>query len=244
MLTMVEVINDQGDNLALPIEGVTDGFIVESIQGLDPVKASVSSSPLAQMSGERHQASRRGIRNIVMKINLDPDYVVTTVQDLRNLLYSYFMPASDVELQFYLNGVKTAYILGHVESFDTPLFAKESQVTISILCFDPDFLAIESTTIVQTIEKQGEVSINYLGTVPTGLRMELSFAPGGPGFTITNQVANGSRQTFEFSGAIGFAQMIEVDTSPGGKKAILHTSGVASSMLYGVSPESRWPRIL
>jgi hypothetical protein len=50
MLTMVTVQNPSG-TLFLPLTDASQGYVVKDIQGLDPVKASLASSTMAQMDG-------------------------------------------------------------------------------------------------------------------------------------------------------------------------------------------------
>ena len=59
MLTRVEVRNDHGNLLNLSLQEILGGFIVEEIQGLDPVAATIVSSSFAQLDGEQYQSSRR-----------------------------------------------------------------------------------------------------------------------------------------------------------------------------------------
>jgi hypothetical protein len=57
MLTGVEVRTIQDNLLALSLDDPSSGFIIEEIEGLDPVKASVVSSSFATMDGEQYQFS-------------------------------------------------------------------------------------------------------------------------------------------------------------------------------------------
>ena len=50
MLTNVQVFTDQGALLTLSLEDVSEGFVIQSIDGLDPVNATVVSSNFALMA--------------------------------------------------------------------------------------------------------------------------------------------------------------------------------------------------
>ncbi len=116
MITLVEARNPQGDVLAFQIANPTNGYEVRDIDGLDPVEATIVSSSFANQDGEQFQTSRRAKRNIVLKLGYDPDYVTTTVRQLRKALYNFFMPKSDVSFRFYSDDMPAVDIQGKIES--------------------------------------------------------------------------------------------------------------------------------
>ncbi len=99
MLVSLEVITRQFQSLLLPLNEVLNGFAVESIEGLEPVKATLVSSSFAQIDGAQYHSSRREPRNIKLKMGLEPDYVTDSVRDLRHRLYGFLMPKSEVTLR-------------------------------------------------------------------------------------------------------------------------------------------------
>jgi hypothetical protein len=139
MLTRVEVRTRRGTLLNLPLDDVENGLVINEIQGLDPVKATLVSSSFANQDGEQFHSSKREKRNIKLKMGLEPDYVLTTVKALRNRLYDFLMPQSEVTLRFYDDDGSYADIVGTVESNDAPVFTKDPGADISIVCFNPDF---------------------------------------------------------------------------------------------------------
>ena len=139
MLTSLKVFSQQGDLLTLTFREENYGIIVSSIAGLDPVKATIVSSSFAQLDGSQYQSSRREERHIILKLDLIPDYITTSVEDLRRILYSFFMPKSMLNLNFVRSDGLEVTIAGMVETFETELFDKDPSVIISITCFNPDF---------------------------------------------------------------------------------------------------------
>lgn len=102
MLERIEVISNQGALLNLPLEDLDHGFLLENVEGLDPVKATITSSSFAQLDGSQYQSSRREERNIKLTISLVPDFSANeSVRDLRRRLYAYFMSKAAVDLRFY-----------------------------------------------------------------------------------------------------------------------------------------------
>src|SRR5262245_38075871 len=124
MLTKVEVRPVSGLLLTLELDDATSGFIVQDIDGLDPVKATIVSSTFANLDGAQFQSSKREPRNIVMTLGLEPDYINQSVRDLRSALYPFFMPKSFISMRFFMSDGLTVDISGYVESMETSLFSK------------------------------------------------------------------------------------------------------------------------
>ena len=241
MLTMVEVINDRGENLALPIEDDASSYMVKDIDGLDPVKATITSSKFALLPGEQYQASRRGMRNILLKLGYQPDYALTSVSELRKKLYNFLMPETEVTLAFYIDGSRYATIKGRVETFETALFSRDPEVNSSILCFDPDFQDVNVTVVDgATTEGWDEYETKYESVMPTGgiFRMTLTRSLGS--FILQNQTASGEIQSTTVTHPFLEGDVVEIDSIPGGKRVTRIRSGVSTSILYAIPPNAGW----
>lgn len=241
MLTKVEARNDRGLLLSLPLMDISEGFIIQDIEGLDPVKATLVSSSFANLDGEQYQSSRREKRNMLFTLGLEPDYVTQTIKALRTRLYGHFMPKSNVDFRFFSDDFPTVDISGRVESFEAPLFAKDPEVKISLLCFNPDFY--DSTPVVlngNTVADTSEVAINYVGTVESGIKFRLLVNRSIIGFTIFNRASDNAIRSLEFLAPLIAGDVIEINTSSGAKGATLTRAGVGTSILYGISPYSSW----
>ena len=92
----------------LPLLDSSGGYSVKDIQGLDPGKASLVSTMLAQMDGGQLHNARRDPRNITMKLGIESDYLTNSVAGLRSGLYDFFMPKQSATLGFYFDDVLTA----------------------------------------------------------------------------------------------------------------------------------------
>ena len=243
MLTKVEVLTEQGVLLTLPLQDISQGYSVQDIDGLDPVKATLVSSAFAQMDGEQYQASRREKRNIILTLGYEPDYAVGTVQDLRKKLYSFFMPKQRVLLRFFQTGEPVLQIYGRVESLVSPKFAKEPTAVISLLCFDPDFynptpVVLPGNTTSSTVE-QTHV---YPGSVESGMIFRLFVNRDVTEVTIYHRPPDDSLRQLDFSVATPLVagDILEISTIPGKKYATLTRGGVDTSLLFGISPQSNW----
>ena len=241
MLTQVDIATAAGSLLSIPLGGVETGLIVQDIEGLDPVKATLVSSSFANQDGEQFYSSRREARNIKLTLGLEPDYVTDQVQDLRRRLYSYLMPKSKVTLTFFMNGTENYQIEGVVQTIETTIFAREPAVVISIMCYDPD-IKDPDFALVSGNSTNGftETPINFVGTVETGMRFVLDFNQTIDQFTIYHRVPDGSIRVLTFEYPMIASDVIVLDTRPGLKEATLTRGASDSSVLYGVSPQSVW----
>jgi hypothetical protein len=245
MLSKVEVRNVQGGLLSLELTDISDGIVLRNIEGLDPVKATIVSSSFAQQDGTQYHSSRREERNITMELMLQPDYINTNVRDLRYRLYEYFMTKSEVKLRFFDSDGPTVDIVGRVESCEAPLFAKEPQMDISVLCSDPDF--VDPTTVTlsgNTTASTTETLLQYPGTVETGVNFTLNINRILTEFTIYFRSPDGSLTSMDIAGSFVTGDVLKISTIPGAKGATLTRGGTTSSVLYAVSPQSNWFQLL
>lgn len=241
MLTKVEVLTASGTTLALPLQDVGAGFLVKEIEGLDPVKATIVSSPFGTLDGSEYQSSRRENRNITIKLGLTPDFAFTSVQQLRRALYGYLMPKADVLLKFYMDDVLFVQIQGRVESLETPLFAKEPEVAISLLCFKPDFVVPTSVVVAgNTVATTTEQLIEYPGTIETGFLLTLNVNRTLAEFVIYNRLPSGETPSMEFVGGLVAGDVVKISSVAGNKYASLTRGGVTTSILWAISPVAAW----
>lgn len=241
MITSVEVRTNQGGLLQLPLQDPDGGYLVKSIDGLDPVKANIVSSSFASRDGEQYQSSKREKRNILLKLGYEPDYASQSVRTLRNALYGFFMPKSEVSLRFIDSDVPYVDISGRVETFDSPLFAKDPEATISLLCMNPDFydptvITFEGDTVANTDEEL----IDYEGTVNTGAIFELLVDREVNDFTIYHRPPDNSLRSLVFAYPLITDDIVRINSVPGQKAVTLIRGGNETSILYGVSPTSSW----
>lgn len=241
MLTQFEARTVQGTLLSFPLEDVSSGFEIKDIAGLDPVKANIVSSKFAQMNGEQYNSSSLGTRNIVIKVKLRADYVSATTKDLRNTIYSFFMPESLVELHFYDSDGTIVNISGRVESCDAPLFTDKPVATISIICFDPEFIGADSIVVNgNTQELTTETLVTYPGTAETGIVFTINVNRNLPSFTIYNRQPGNITQTLQFTSDLISGDVLKISTIPNDKWVTLTRSGNDSSLLYGIPAQTDW----
>jgi Siphovirus-type tail component, C-terminal domain len=241
MLTMISVENIRDGVLQLPLMDVSGGYIVRDIQGLDPVKATLTSSQLAQMDGAQPQNARREARNILMKLGLEPDYVSTSVAGLRSGLYDYFMPKSAVTVGFHFDGVLFGKTDAIVESMDNNMFSADPQVDISLICYDPDFYAPDPT--VMTGLTVGDLTtrvVPYQGSSDTGVRFTLTFPDAATELRLYNTRPDNVINILTVMGTFLAGDILTIDTSPGHKQVTVTRAGLTFSVLYWMDHSSTW----
>jgi len=241
MLTKLEFTNVRGDVLSLPISDYSNGYLVSDIEGLGPVKATLTSASMAQLDGAQPQSSRRDVRNITFKIELKPNYSDTTVDSLRTALYAYLLPKAVVGIKIYRDGSSWGLTTGTVESFDNTLFTQKPEMDGSIICYDPDFygpsvVSVSGSTVADTTTQ----AINYAGTSDAGVIFTLNVNRSIAGFNLYNIKPDGTTQTFLYEGALVNGDVVVVTSIPRQKSIIKTTSGTPSSVLAGVDSSSAW----
>lgn len=241
MITLIEATNSQGSVLDLPLDDVSNGLVVEEVEGLDPVKATIVSSGFAQLNGVQYQSSKREQRDIKIKIGLEPDYATNTVAKLRKRLYNHFMPESTVTLRFYDDEGLEVLISGMVETCEAPQFVEEPQMDVVIACFDPDFWGDAPVVVAgNSVADTTEMTIDYAGSLETGIVFTLNVNRALPQFTLYHRPPDGTLRTLDFNTALQSGDKLTISTIPGSKFATLTRAGVDTSVLYGVSPQSSW----
>lgn len=241
MLTKVEVTNRRGNVMVLAINDDNNPYQVAEIEGLEPVQATLTSSSYAGNDGEVFQGAKRGARNIKIKLDLDPDFVDDTYTTLRQALYAYFIPKSQVKLRFYSDTGLYLDIQGVVEEFTSPLFVQGPEVNISIMCYQPDFtdprvISIEGVTV----DDDTVTVLDYPGSVETGTLVTLNVNRPLTDFTIYNSDEGGNLLQLDFSGTLMDGDTLVVSSVKGSKGIRLTRTGVESSYLYGRSAQSNW----
>lgn len=237
MINLVEVTNNQGSVLGLSLDQVESGLVLGEVEGLEPVKATIVSSSFAQQDGVQYQSSRRDQRDIKLNIDLEPDYAVDTVRSLRKQLYRFLMPKSAVKLRFHDDDGLVVDIEGRVESFDAPLFTDEPNASINIICFNPDFVETTSEEVPgNTVSTGTEFTIDYEGTVETGIIFTLNVNRAMPAFSIYHRWPDGTLRQLDWTYPLVNGNELIISTIPGEKSAKI----AGTSVLYGITPQSNW----
>lgn len=244
MLSQVNVTGPSGEILQLVLADVSDGFVLEDIGGLGPVKATLVSTGFANQDGVQPQSAKREQRDLSFKIGLEPYDTSMTVQQLRQQLYDFFMTKAWVTVAFagaLPDSAVVPTLTGQVETCEPDMFTQEPVMNIGITCYDPNF--VDPTVVHKTGNTTSgttPTTVDYAGTVETGVVFKLNVNRTLAAFTIFNTPPGESLQQLDFAASLVAGDVVTISTVPGDKYAKLTRAGVDSDLLYGVSPQSGW----
>lgn len=256
MLQQVDVFGVQPGSLRTLIMGDTaDSVQIKDIKGLEPVKADIVSTRFGNIRGEAFTGSSVGKRNIIFVCGLNPDWATQTMEELRIQLYAFFMPTFPVTLQFTSTHVPLCKISGVVEDFAPNIFSKDPEISVSILCMNPDFVAVDETTVDGVVVDDDEFElISYEGTTDTGIHLyvdnteplESYFGPIDVRAAIGPYVPEFWDSLIIDPVHIDSAQSLEVNSVPGSK--FVHrvdngTHNFAGNILAFVFGDPVWPKL-
>jgi hypothetical protein len=225
----------------------TDLLQIRNIEGLDPVKASVNTSPLGSVDGASYIGSSVASRNIVLTIGFNPNWAEWTYEKLRRLVYSYFIPKQPTRLVFYSDDMPPVEIFGVVESVAVNPFSNDPEVLVSIICPDPHFTALEPEVITgQSVRQGGEVeNIAYDGSIETGIHAEVTFVSGAQPTIIGIQVGDPAISYFTVAAGVNGSMYFEMCSIPTQKfvQNVNLGTGVITNLLSKVTivEGSAWP---
>lgn len=222
----------------------TDLFEVRDIDGLGAVKADINTTPLGSLDAEVYSGSNIGKRNIVFTLGLTPDWQDWTVSRLRRLLDRYFMPKQRVGLRFESMEFSPVDISGYIESNEPNMFSKDPEQQISIICPNPDFVAINQT-IIEGYTDQDPINIEYNANVETGFNITVNKMESTPDPSWVN-VQAGDPAAVEFRVDVGptDSEYLEINSISGNKYVdTIDLLGNRTSHLNDLTAASKWPVI-
>lgn len=149
MIESITAVNYMGDAYTMYLrEPEKSGFIIRSITGLGPAKATINTSALASADGSLFNSSRLGERNIVIKMSFMSD--TDDIESVRQKSYSVFPVKKKVTIYVKTNNRYVA-IDGYTESNEPDIFSKDVQSSISVICPNPYFYEVGPNSPQRTI---------------------------------------------------------------------------------------------
>jgi hypothetical protein len=253
MITQLEVFTPRVTVPPLPIvEGspATDPIQIKNIDGLGPVASQINTSPYGSIDGEFYSGASTGKRNIVLTIGFNPDWSTQTVEGLRQMIYAYFMPKTQVKLRFTSTHMAQVDIDGYVETCEPNIFSKDPEMQVSIICPKPAFYGSSITVFAGetlALPDGDPTEIEYLGTLPTGFVLSVTPTDAAPTMTdgevrFINEDAIGTPDIFIVTATIDSTKFLQVSSELGNKyvRQIATPSGIPTSILGKQAPGSIW----
>ena len=256
----LKIENENGDILTLTQD--ESRYQVIEVDGLNPPKATITSSEVVGKDGSQFQSSKLEDRNLVLTVKINGN-----VEANRLNLYRYIKSKRWHRI-YYTNGSRDVYIEGYVETIENSLFTIDQTVQVSIVCHDPYFKALHeiysdistvlsafefpfafggkgvllSTTTDEAVEfsileRDRIVNIPNEGESDTGLIITITATGNVTNPTIYNNV------THEFFGLkmdMLAGDEVTINTNRGQKSVSLMRGGVKSNIIAYVSRDSTW----
>jgi hypothetical protein len=251
VLTEVKAYSSWQSAPTLPLSDTgraeTDLIQIRHIEGLDPVKASVNTSPLGSVDGAAHTGSSVVTRNIVLTLHPNPNWDEWSYEGLRRLLYSYFMPKQPTRLVFYSDDMPPVEISGIVESCEVNPFNNDPELLVSIICPDPYFVALDPEIITgQSVRTDGEVAkIDYDGSIEAGIYVKVTEASGSAPTVIGLQIGDPAISYFTVTATVSSSMYFEMSSIPMQKfvQNVEIGTGVITNLLSKaeIREGSSWP---
>lgn len=241
MLEWIQIWDYQDTTTTFPLRNSSSGVVVQNIEGLDPVKASLVSSTFAKKDGGFFQHARRETRNIVITFGLE-QVGVMAVREIRNNLYNLLMPKTKVRIRFRMTDGFSAYIDGYVESLESPMFSKEPSLILSLLCYDPDFVSPNYVNVEGLVRSTADEDTFFNpGTTESWLQFSIPIPRTLAGFTLRVKNPKSPQRFMTVTHDLVAGDIVTIGSSPGNKYLTLKRGGVSRSILYAMDPTSTWP---
>lgn len=233
--------------LAVPGLIQTDPFQITNITGLEPVKSAINTASFASIDGAAFTGSNMPVRNIVLTVKPNPDWVTWTVDSLRKLLYLYFSPKNVVQLVFQDDVLPDRTIFGYIESCEDIRFSDDVRFQISIICPDPHFASLNPIVVTGvTSNSYSPSTITYNGDTPTGIKLEVDFVSGQAATgTIQVQTVNPSVSQFKATARVDSHEYFVMSSVAGNKyvDTVRNTTATVVSLLSKLIA-SAWPKLV
>lgn len=249
MLTELKAYSSWRSAPTMPLNGgraETDLIQIRNIDGLDPVKASVNTSPFGSVDGASYVGSSVLSRNIVLTLHPNPDWDTWTYEGLRRLIYSYFMPKRNTRLVFYSDDMIPVEILGIVEDVQVNMFTQDPELQVSIICPDPYFTSLDPIVITGLTGPNpgtAPMVIEYNGTVESGMVVKVTATPDPAPSGIAVQIGNPVLTYFAVAATVDSTNYFEISSVPMRKyiQNVNIGNGVITNILAKAQEGSQWP---
>lgn len=270
MIRAITFTNYLGDSIRLDLARPEEsGFVVKSLTGLGPGKASINTTEVATNDGSLFNSSRMPSRNIVISLGYMWN---NTIEETRQLSYKYFPIKKKITVLIETDN-RQAEIEGYVESNDPTIFSSDEGSDISIICPNPFFYSAGkdgiNTTIFYGVEalfefpfsneslyenllEMGEIKndtervVVYNGDAEIGVTITIHAIGEADAITIYNtgtrevmRIDTDKLEKFTGSGIVAGDEII-ICTVKGSKSITLLRSGKTTNILNCLDKDADW----
>lgn len=266
MIKSITITNYLDESIKMDLRNpASSGFLIRSIDGLGPVKATINSLEVATSDGSIFNSARASSRNIV----LDVVFFGNSVEDIRQKSYRYFPLKKPLRFTVETDN-RTCYTIGYVESNEPDIFSDQESSKISIVCPESYFRsdkpqltvfagtepafefpfsnesATEPLLIMGNIFYYSEKTIEYLGDTDTGFVMTIQFNDPATGVVVYNIKTGESMKILDdkyeaiMGSGIEVGDIIEISTIKKNKYIRVLRDGVYKNIMNALDKNTNW----
>lgn len=136
MIKSVTIVNYMNEKIVIDIfNPSTSGLQIRKIDGLGPVKANITTTPIVTSDGDIYNSARADKRNIVLELGfqMERDLDLPSIEHVRQMTYKYFPLKSQVKINIKTDN-RDLYTYGYVESNEPNIFSDDETAQISLIC--------------------------------------------------------------------------------------------------------------
>lgn len=268
MIKSLTVTNHLGDSIVLELtRPEKSGFVVKSIEGLGPVKATINMTSSATRDGSTFNSAFMDTRDIMISL-LYYQTEGETIEDLRQKSYKYFPNKKKIRLLIETDN-RIVQTEGYVEDNNPEIFSQESGCIITVRCPDPYLYSVneanmvfygveplfefpfENVSVTEPLLELGEIVnrtsavVFYEGDCDVGCTITIDAL--GPASNIAIYRGMNEHMSIDTSKLISIVgseiisgDAIIIETSVGNKSITLIRDGVRYNILNCLDKSSTW----
>lgn len=242
--------NKNGDQLTF---GQNSPFTVSDIQGLNPPEATINTSAMALLDGEKYNSAKVNMRQIIVAFAIEVNAAMNRIN-----VYKVLKSKQWIRL-YYTGDYRNVYIDGYIQSIDIAYFEMKQIVTCTILCPQPYFQDAQDmvnslSTIINSFHfpfastEEPELVMGYIDPYASVAVTNEGDTETGLIFTLyaTHAVSNPKIYDYltgEFIGinyTFAAGDQVTIDTRRGHKTITLLQNGVESNLFNSLMKNSTW----
>ena len=266
MIQKVIITNHLNEIFELPLSTPEQsGFVVTSISGLNPPKATINFTESSVLDGGYYNSARVSKRNIRFSLKFLKNL---SIEECRHRSYRIFPIKKKVTMTF-VTDERLLTTEGYVEANEAVIFSKTTSTSISVLCPSPYFESLieyenefgtispsfefpfsnESTSLplieFGTYSYDHELTVEYPGEIEVGGIFEINCTGAVEDITIGDEKGNmmtiDTSRIYDNTGtALGSGDTIVINTIAGKKNIYLRRSGVEIPIFYCIDRHFDW----
>lgn len=228
-----------------------DKYLAKAIIGLDADEILSKFYSFGLNGGERFYDYTLGPREIVMRVVMNPNYILSErPSDLRDDLYRTISSSRTGTLKLILKSgaSSVAEIEGRITKFEVPHFSKVPELQLTMKCEDPIFRAITDLELDHDSIGLGATQpyeiTDAISTAPHGAYMEIVLESAKATFTLQDQ-ETAPNWKFELAPQGGFftGDILRISSEYANRRVTLERAGVETAIANALVVGSIWPVI-